>query len=147
MLYTPDMVLIHKNKEIEAPTDIVWDIVADIDRDPEFWHGTKSVKNITKNKGGDVIEREVVIAFKNSVCKEVVTLDPKKSVKMKVVDGLLRGTKDIKITEIANNKTRIDVQWDIKVKGFFGIFTRIIKKHISEGTEDALDRISKEALK
>ena len=141
------MVLIHKNKEIEAPTARVWDIISDIDRDPEFWHGTKSIKNINKNKVGNVIEREVVIAFKNSVCREVVTLDPKKSVKMKVVDGLLKGTKDIEITEIANNKTRIDVQWDIKVKGFFGIFTRIIKKHISEGTEDALDRISKESLR
>jgi hypothetical protein len=53
----------------------------------------------------------------------------------------VKGTKDIIITAIADNKTRVDVQWDIKVKGFFGI----IKKHISEGSEDALERISKAA--
>jgi len=53
----------------------------------------------------------------------------------------VKGTKDIIITAIADNKTRVDVQWDIKVKGFFGIFTWIIKKHISEGSEDALERI------
>jgi hypothetical protein len=57
----------------------------------------------------------------------------------------MKGTKDIIITAIADNKTRVDVQWDIKVKGFFGMFTWIIKKHISEGSEDALERISKAA--
>jgi ribosome-associated toxin RatA of RatAB toxin-antitoxin module len=139
-----DMVVIHMSKEIEASAERVWDIVSDVDREPEFWHGTKSVKKINK-KEGKVIEREVVIAFKNSVCRENVTLDPKKSVKKKITDGAMKGTKDIIITAIAINKTRVDVQWDIKVKGFFGMFTWIIKKHISEGSEDALERISKAA--
>jgi ribosome-associated toxin RatA of RatAB toxin-antitoxin module len=138
------MVVIHMSKEIEASAERVWDIVSDVDREPEFWHGTKSIKKISK-KEGKVIEREVVIAFKNSVCREIVTLDPKKSVKIKITDGAMKGTKDIIITAITYNKTRVDVRWDIKVKGFFGMFTWIIKKHISEGSEDALERISKAA--
>ncbi|HEY6668619.1 MAG TPA: SRPBCC family protein [Candidatus Nitrosopolaris sp.] len=77
-----DMVVIHMSKEIEASAERVWDIVANVDREPEFWHSTKSVKKIIK-KEWKVIEREVVIAFKNSVCREIVTLDPKKSVKKK----------------------------------------------------------------
>ena len=39
-----DMVVIHMSKEIEASAERVWDIVSDVDREPEFWHGTKSVK-------------------------------------------------------------------------------------------------------
>jgi hypothetical protein len=77
--------------------------------------------------------------------REIVTLDPKKSVNIKITDGPMKGTKNIIINVIANNKTRVDVQWDIKVNGFFGMFTGIIKKHISEGTEEALERISKTA--
>jgi hypothetical protein len=100
-------------------------------------------KNISKKD--NVIEREVVIAFRNLVCREIVTLDPKKSVNIKITDGPMKGTKNIIINAITNNKTRVDVQWDIKAKGFFGMFTGIIKKHISEGTEDALERISKAA--
>jgi hypothetical protein len=46
------------------------------------------------------------------------------------------------ITPIGTNKTQVDVQWDIRVKGIFGLFKGLIKKHISEGTEDALHRIS-----
>jgi hypothetical protein len=38
------------------------------------------------------------------------------------------------------------VQWDIKVKGFFGLFKGMIKKHISKGTEDALERKSEAAV-
>ena len=42
------MVLIHASKVVAAELDSVWDIVADIDREPDFWHGTKSIKNISK---------------------------------------------------------------------------------------------------
>jgi ribosome-associated toxin RatA of RatAB toxin-antitoxin module len=79
------MVVIHMSKEIEASAERVWDIVSNVDREPVFWHSTKSVKKINK-KEWKVIEREVVIAFKNSVCREIVTLDPKKSVKKKITD-------------------------------------------------------------
>ena len=37
----------------------------------------------------------------------------------------------------------VDVEWDIRLSGFMGIFTKMVKNHILEGTDDALDRISK----
>ena len=72
-----------------------------------------------------------------------MTIDPKKSVKIRIIDGPMKGTKNIIINDIGNNKTRIDVEWDIKITGIFGMFTRMVKKHISEGTDEALERISK----
>ena len=135
------MVTIQVTRELAAQFNKVWEIIADVDRDPEFWHGTKSIKN-TKERA-NIIEREVVISFRNSLCKEIVTIDPKKSVKISIIDGPLKGTKNIMINEVGNNKTRIDVEWDIKLAGFLGMFTRMVKKHISEGTEEAIERISK----
>ena len=132
-------------KQIEASQDSIWNIISDVDREPEFWHGTKSIKNIRKN--GNLIEREAVIAFRNSICKEVITLNPKNSVEKKITDGAIIGTKNIVLTPIETNKTQVDVQWDIRVKGIFGLFRGLIKKHISEGTEDALDRISNAVAK
>ncbi|MDF2769514.1 MAG: hypothetical protein K0S91_2349 [Nitrososphaeraceae archaeon] len=120
------MVTIQVSRELAAPLDKVWEIVADIDREPEFWHGTKSIKNIKKI--GKIIEREVVISFRNSICKEIVTIDPKKSVKIRIIDGPMKGTKNIMINDVGNT---------------LGMFTRMVKKHISEGTEEALERISK----
>ena len=92
------------SNEIPAPLDTVWNIVSDIDREPEYWHGTKSVMNIRKE--GNIVERETV---RNSVCKEIVTLDAKNAVKKRIIDGPIRGTKDIILTPIGTNKTRVDV--------------------------------------
>ena len=139
------MVDFHITNQIEASQDSIWNIISDVDREPEFWHGTKSIKNISKN--GNVIEREAVIAFRNSICKEVITLNPKKSVEKKITDGVIIGTKKIVLTPVGTNRTRVDVQWNISVKGIFGLFRGLIKKHISEGTEDALIRISNAVAK
>lgn len=95
------MITFHVSKEIHASLDEIWNLVSDIDREPEFWHGTKSVKNIRKE--GNIVERETVIAFRNAVCKEIVTLDAKNSVKKKILNGRITGTKDIKITPLAAN--------------------------------------------
>jgi hypothetical protein len=134
------LVLIHTSRDVKATLDSVWDVISDIDREPEFWHGTKSIKNISKT--GNTIEREVVIAFRNSKCREIVRLDNKKSINIDIIQGPIRGRKTITLKTIKGHTTRIDVVWDIRLSGFYGIFTRMIKKHILGGTEEALERIS-----
>lgn len=134
------MVTINTSREVSAPVDLVWDIVADVDNEPQYWHGTKTVKNISKN--GNTIEREVTIAFKDSKCRQKVVLNPKQSVDISITDGPLRGTKVVTLSP-SGEKTRIDVVWDIKLAGFLGMFTGMVKKHIAEGTEEALARIAK----
>lgn len=138
------MVLIHASREMAASVDIVWSVISDIDRDPEFWRGTKHIRNISKK--GNTVEREVVIAFRNSVCREIVTLDPKKSINIEIIEGPMKGNKTIALSHIENNSTRVDVEWDIRVKGLFALFAEIIKRHILSGTQEALDRISKKVV-
>jgi ribosome-associated toxin RatA of RatAB toxin-antitoxin module len=135
------MVNFHTAKKINAPVSEVWKILSDIDREPEFWHGTKSIKNITKSD--KVVEREVVIAFKSSVCKETVTIDPMKSITTEITDGPLKGKKVVVINPDGDQESIVDVEWDIRLSGFMGIFSKMVKKHILESTNDALERISK----
>lgn len=135
------MVNFRTSKKINAPISEVWRILSDTDREPEFWHGTKSVKNISKSSNS--VEREVVIAFKNSVCKETVTIDPMKSVTTEITDGPLKGRKTVLINADGQNASVVDVEWDILLSGFMSIFSKMVKKHILEGTNDALERISK----
>ena len=93
------------------------------------------------------MEREVVIAFKNSVCKEIVTIEPMKSVTTDITEGPLIGRKIVVITADGEKASVVDVEWDIRLSGFMGLFSKMVKKHILEGTNDALDRISKAAEK
>ncbi|MDW0127244.1 MAG: SRPBCC family protein [Nitrososphaeraceae archaeon] len=135
----------HTSKKIHAPVSEVWKVLSDIDREPEFWHGIKSIKNISKS--GNIVEREVVIAFKNSVCKETVTIVPMESITTDITEGPLKGKKVVVINRDEEKASVVDVEWDIRLSGFMGIFSRMVKKHILEGTNDALNRISEEVEK
>lgn len=128
------------SREIAAPLDKVWAIVSDVDNEPKYWHGTKSVKNISKE--GNVIKREAVIAFKDSKTIQTVTLNPNTSVETKITEGPILGTKLVTLSS-AGDKTRVDVAWDFKLAGFLGMFSGMVKKHINEGSEQALERIAK----
>ena len=83
-----------------------------------------------------------MIAFRNSICREIVELDVKKSIKVDIIEGPIKGKKTIALKTIENDTTRINVEWDIMINGLFGIFTGMIKKHILKGTEETLERIS-----
>jgi ribosome-associated toxin RatA of RatAB toxin-antitoxin module len=135
------MVNFHTAKKMNASVSDVWKILSDLNREPEFWHGTKSIKNISKSD--KMVEREVVIAFKNSICRETVTIDPMKSITTQIIDGPIKGKKVIVINPDGDQASVVDVEWDIRISGFMGIFSKMVKKHILEGTNDALDRISK----
>lgn len=134
------MVAINASREIAAPVSRVWQIVSDVDNEPKYWHGTKTVKNIRKS--GNTIEREVTIAFRDSLCRQTVVLDPEKSVEITITEGPMKGTKKVTLSPVGE-MTRIDAIWDIKLSGFLGMFSGMVKKHIAEGTEEALDRIAK----
>ena len=57
------MVVIEVSVNISASRDRVWDLVSDLDAEPEFWRGTKSVRNVSRD--GNKVVREVTIAFRN----------------------------------------------------------------------------------
>ncbi len=134
------MITINISREISAPIDRIWNIVADVDNEPKYWHGTKTVKNISKDN--NKIEREVTIAFKDSKCRQTVLLNPNKSVEIIITQGPIKGTKTIMLHPLDNHKTRIDVVWKIKLTGFLSVFTAMAKGHISKGTDEAVVRIA-----
>lgn len=138
------MVRIEVGKEINAPTEKVWKITSDIDNEPKYWHGTKSVKNLKVD--GNTITREVVMAFKDSKCMETVVLNPMKSIEINITDGPMKGTKTIALNDI-NGKTKVDVVWDVKLSGMMSMFTGMVKGHIQQGSEDALERVRADAEK
>ena len=44
-------------------------------------------------------------------------------------------------------KTKLETIWDIKMTGMLGMFTGMVKKHIKNGTEQALESIKQEIEK
>ncbi|HEY5735110.1 MAG TPA: SRPBCC family protein, partial [Nitrosopumilus sp.] len=75
------MAIIQVDVEIDATIDKVWDIVSDIDNEPKFWKGTKEVRNISKE--GNIIKREVTIAFRDQKCLQEVKIYPKEKIEVR----------------------------------------------------------------
>jgi carbon monoxide dehydrogenase subunit G len=138
------MATIEASTIINAPVDKVWEIVSDIDNEPKFWKGTKQIRNISKD--GNVVKREVTIAFKDSKCMQTVTLYPKEKIVGQFTEGILNGTKTVKLTPVENG-TKLEAVWDVKLSGMMGMFTGMVKKHIKNGTEQALESIKQEIEK
>jgi carbon monoxide dehydrogenase subunit G len=136
------MALIEASVQINAPTEKVWNIISDLDGEPRFWKGTKEVRNISKE--GNVVTREITIAFKDSKCMQTVTLYPKEKIQATFTKGIINGTKTVTLIP-KENVTQLEATWDIKLSGMMGMFTGMVKKHIQSGTEQALQSIKQEA--
>ena len=136
------MAQIESQIEINATGDKVWGIISDLDNEPKFWKGTKSVRNISKHE--NTIKREITIAFRDQKCLQTVSLMPKENIKAVFTKGIIDGSKTMTITT-KGEKTILNVIWDVKLTGIMGMFTGMVKKHIKNGTEQALQNI-KEAI-
>jgi carbon monoxide dehydrogenase subunit G len=135
------MAVIETSIQISAPIEKVWELVSDIDNEPKYWRGTKEVHNISKE--GNVVKREIIIAFRDQKCTQEVTLHPKEKIVAVFTKGIISGSKTVNIVE-QETQTRLDVIWDIKLTGIMGMFTGMVKKHIKDGTDLALQSIKEE---
>ena len=136
------MATIDVSVNISAPIDKVWDIISDLDNEPKFWKGTKESRTISKD--GNVVVREIIIAFRDSKCMQKITLYPKEKIYAEFTDGILKGSKTLNLKS-KENSLWLEVEWDIKMTGLAGMFTGMIKRHVKGGTEQALELIKLEA--
>lgn len=125
--------------EVSAPREVVWDVVADIDNEPEYWHGTREVRNTARD--GNVTDREVVQNFMGTKVIQQVVLSPRESVETKYLKGTTVGTKKVAIETAAEGVQRVRVTWDVHFTGALWLISPVIRNHIVKGTENALGRI------
>jgi carbon monoxide dehydrogenase subunit G len=136
------MAIIDTSIDINAPVDRVWDIISDLDNEPKFWRGTKETRIISRD--GNVVTREIVIAFRDSKCMQKITIQPKEKIYAEFTKGIIKGSKTL-ILKPKNDSSLLEANWDVKMSGLAGMFTGMIKKHIRSGTEQALESIKQKA--
>lgn len=137
------MAKIAEVREADASVDEVWDIVSDVDSDPEYWSGLTSIRNIRKE--GNLIEREVVVGFMGRKGTQRIDLFPKATILLTMIDGPLTGWREIKLVPIGARRTKIDVSWDIQFSAIPDFAQGFVRSRLEEGTREALDKIAKAA--
>ncbi len=133
---------IEVSTKVKSTVDKVWGIISDIDNETKYWKGTKEIHNISKD--GNKINREVIIAFRDSKCLQEVTLYPKEKIEAVFTKGIIHGSKTINLKTL-EGEILLEAIWDVKLSGMMGMFTGMIKKHIKNGTDQALQSIKEEA--
>jgi uncharacterized protein YndB with AHSA1/START domain len=140
------METINASREVRASTEKVWEVVSDVDRDPEYWNGMSSLHNIRKD--GNITERSVVVGFMGHTGFQKVELHPKGSIELTMTKGPMKGSRQIRLIPLdTGGRTRIDVSWKFQFSGV-PVFARAFVKSQLEGTtKEALERIAKAAEK
>jgi hypothetical protein len=129
--------------EVVAPLERVWEVVSDVDHEPEYWHGTREVINYRRE--GNVTERAIVQNFMGTRVEQRVTLNPKESVETEYLKGTTVGRKSVRIVEGGDSRCVVRASWDVHFTGALLLITPIIRNHIVKGTENALARIKEVA--
>jgi hypothetical protein len=127
--------------EIRATKDRVWEIISDLDHEPDYWWGTKEVRNISKE--GITIDREITQNFRNHKITQKVILRPKEEIETRYLKGLTEGVKLLKLETVGDNTQKVTAAWDVHFPGIYILLTYFIARHMRRGTTDALDRIKK----
>ena len=135
------MAVIETSIEVNSPAEKVWELISDIDNEPKFWKGTLAVRNISKE--GNVVNREITIAFRDQKCQQEVTLYPKEKIIAVFTKGIISGSKTLNLNS-QDQQTLLEVKWDVKLTGIMSIFTGMVTKHIKSGTDLALQSIKEE---
>ena len=134
--------IINESREVPASVDKVWNIVSDVDNDPQYWSGIKEVKNVNTNS--NVIERNIT-TINNANAHQIVTLDPKKSIIINQTAGPITGTRTLILSPSDVNGTKIDVSWNMDFSGIPIIGKGFAKDNILKSTEEALNKIAEAA--
>ena len=134
------MVEISANREVSASPDMVWNVVSDADSEPLYWQNL-TVSSVGEN--GKVVEREVAVIFSDLKVAQNVGLCSKKLIEVSLTEGSAIGTRIIILRPAGDNKTTIEVAWSIKLPDIPLLLRGMVRKHVVEGTEEALDRIAR----
>ena len=94
---------------VPAPIDKIWRIVADVDKDPQFWSVYKEITNAYTTS--NVTERDVTLNINNEKAHQIIILHPKDSIVLNQTEGPITGTRTmtLSVPNNDNNETKIDV--------------------------------------
>ena len=132
---------------VPAPIDKVWSIVADVDKDPQYWSVYKEIKNVNTTSS-NVTERNVTLNINNDKAHQIITLHPKDSILLNQTEGPITGTRTMTLSvsnNDNNNETKIDVLWKVDLSKIPIIGKGFAKDGIFKTTEEALKKIAEAA--
>ncbi len=135
---------INATKIVNSSKDKVWNIISDVDKNPDYWP-ISIVKNI--NKSNNTVEREVTVPappFMDNKAHQMITIIPEQyTIIENQTQGAVTGVKTISLLQAGTdvNRTEISVVWNLDMSKIPGIGKGFAKDGINNSVEEALSKI------
>jgi len=137
-------VLIQERVEFEGDPAVVWRRLSDVDRIPEFWHGTRSLQVVSrgpKSGGRETVKAKAKFAFGGAGEVEITADEPAMTLTSDYKSGPFKGTQVVRVVGNA-----VEAKWDVNFTGLFKLTSSWTGGHFKSGTLHALERLcAKEA--
>jgi Polyketide cyclase / dehydrase and lipid transport len=132
-------VLIQERLEFEGDPAAVWGRLSDIERIPEFWHGTRSLEVLRKEEspGKRVVKARARFAFGGSGEVEITADEATMTLTSDYGSGPFKGVQVVKV--VGNS---IEARWDVNFTGVFKLTSSWTGGHFRSGTVHALERLA-----
>ncbi len=137
--------LIQERVEFEGDPEAVWKRLSDVERIPEFWHGTRSLQIIgreSKGPGREAVKARAKFAFGGSGGVEITAEDATMTLTSNYTSGPFKGVQVVKVVGKA-----IEARWDVNFTGVFKLTSGWTGGHFKSGTLHALERLAGVAQK
>ncbi len=137
--------LIQERVEFKGDPAAVWERLSDIERIPEFWHGTRSLQITGRESSGpgkETVKAKAKFAFGGSGEVEITSDKATTSLTSNYTSGPFKGVQVVKIVGNA-----IEARWDVNFTGVFRLTSSWTGGHFKSGTLHALERLAGGAQK
>ena len=135
---------INATKIVNTSKDKVWNIISDLDKNPDYWP-ISIVENI--NKSNNTLEREVTVPappFMDNKAHQIITIIPEQyTIIENQTQGAVTGVKTISLLQAGTdvNRTKINIVWNLDMSKIPGIGKGFAKDGINNSLEEALNKI------
>lgn len=132
--------LIQEKVQFEGDPEIVWKRLSDIDRIPDFWHGTRSLTILGREQNGpgkETVRARSKFAFGGSGEVEITSDESTKTLTSEYTSGPFRGTQVVRV--VGNS---LEANWEVNFTGVFKLTSSWSGGHFRSGTLHALERLT-----
>jgi hypothetical protein len=132
-------VLIEERVEFDGSPEAVWARLSDIDRIPEYWHGTRSLRIVSREErpGTEVVKARSKFAFGGSGDVEITADRASMTLTSNYVSGPFKGVQVVKVVGNA-----VEARWDVNFTGLLKLTSGWTGGHFKSGTLHALQRLA-----
>lgn len=133
------MITFSVSRKFNIPSQVVWEIVKDVNSIPKYWKGTRELNVREISKG--VYEGEIRFAFPSRGKVRITVEEEYKRLTFFYLSGPIKGTN---VVEVKDNE--ITSTWNVKMSLLLKFAESWNSNHFKQGTEHALERIISEAI-